>query len=458
MSPLSKSHRLQWTVIGGVIGLMWVLVGMVTWPVRSALQEQVLRREADSIAAVAILQRGLGAERYRALGIEPSAMETFEALLESAQLDGVVALQLYGADGQAERELPILAYVEALDEVKRVSQPAANLHPQGATVEGAGDALGDLAGPWLEVIVPLYEAESDSPQSWARYWIDGRRVAAEWGEIDRQLARIAGTSAVGGAVVLAVVLLWAFSRLQRQADDLARANRELLLHTKTAAIGAISSHLIHGLKNPLAGLEGFIAEAPDGAGSDDRSGVAWREAAETTRRVRRLVNEVLDVLREMSSAGDYFVPVGEVIEGALSRVEDLALAAEVKLTTVASGGDQEIAGNTAALAGLVIHNLLENAIEASTPGSEITIRVAGLSSTRCSIEITDTGAGLPGTVKSAAFAPVVSTKAGGAGLGLALSHQLARHAGGSLHVIRSDAGGTCFGLELPIGIAAIVKN
>jgi signal transduction histidine kinase len=348
--------------------------------------------------------------------------------------------------------------VDQLEEQKRVFQPTALLYLKGAVVHGAGEALGDIEGPWLEVIVPLFEGPSGVPQSWARYWIDGRRVEREWVAIDHHLGRIAGWSAGGGAVALALVLLWAFSRLHRQADDLARANRELLLHTKTAAIGAISAHLIHGLKNPLAGLEGFIAEAPGNEGGDGRSGVAWEEAAETTRRVRRLINEVLDVLRETAADGDYAVPVGELIDAAVSRVNERAVAAEVSITVVPAGQDQAITGNRAALASLVIHNLLENAIEASPSGGEVTLRVERVSGERFRIEISDTGRGLPTAVKQAGFAPVVSTKLGGAGLGLALSHQLARHAGGSLRVIQSDLNGSRFGLELPQESMSALKN
>ena len=62
--------------------------------------------------------------------------------------------------------------------------------------------------------------------------------------------------------------------------------------------------------------------------------------------------------------------------------------------------------------------------------------------------VCDGGAGLPETVRARLFQPCVSGKPGGSGLGLALSHQLAQQARGSLELERSDAAGTCFRLVL----------
>ena len=55
------------------------------------------------------------------------------------------------------------------------------------------------------------------------------------------------------------------NRLVRRAD-LARANEELVFAAKTGAVGAISAHLIHGLKNPLSGLEGYVSDRAAGGG------------------------------------------------------------------------------------------------------------------------------------------------------------------------------------------------
>ncbi len=443
--PLS-SRQVQWLAILAAALMLCGLVAVVAWPVRGELRDQVIQHEADAIAAVAQLQRELGVLRLRQLGIEPTADDIFEALLESSQLEGVVAIQSYTADGRAARELPLEAFVEELAVADRVAATVGRLHPAAEeSPSGAGLALGLAPGPWMEVIVPLPLATGEAP-GWARFWLDGRHLAGELAAVDRQWWWVTGGAGAVGALLLAAVLAWAFAQLRRQSDDLARTNRELLLHTKTAAIGAISSHLFHGLKNPLAGLAGFMDDAPTG-----QPGTAWEEAAATTRRLRAMVNDVLGVLQDEQDGADYTVPVAEVLEAARQRVQGAVDEAglSMALSIPDDGEGPAIDGRSAALAGLILGNLLDNAVAATPRGGQLMLRTQ-VEGGAVSIDVQDTGGGLPEPVRVAAFAPVRSTKPGGAGVGLSLSRQLARHAGGTLELVRSDAGGTCFRLTLPL--------
>ena len=147
---------------------------------------------------------------------------------------------------------------------------------------------GNESGPLLDIVVPLASSVFPAANSAvARYWVDGANVAREFTRLDRGLALQAGIAFAGGAALLAFVLAWAFSRLAEanrqlveQSLDLARANQELDFAAKTGALGAITAHLIHGLKNPLAGIEGFVAETAT-ISSDAMRGDACRTAIET---------------------------------------------------------------------------------------------------------------------------------------------------------------------------------
>jgi signal transduction histidine kinase len=63
--------------------------------------------------------------------------------------------------------------------------------------------------------------------------------------------------------------------------------------------------------------------------------------------------------------------------------------------------------------------------------------------------VQDQGTGLAESVRQVLFRPLRSSKPGGGGIGLAISHQLARHAGGSLELARSDGTGSVFRLVVP---------
>lgn len=457
MTPSNPNRRLSLAVILGSVTVLSGLIFGVALPVRSALHDQILRREAAALEAVVEIQRETGTQDIQALGIEPEAIDVFYALLESPRLDDLVAMQLFEAQGEVALVVPDAAFVEELSATQRATQPKARYHESSATAGGLGLAGEAADGPWLEVVVPVAIGDNESETVWARYWLDGRPVAAELAEVDQRLWWQVGLSILGGNLILVGGLGWTFRRLARQQEDLARANRELLLNSKTAAIGAISAHLMHGLKNPLAGLEGFIAAGESGQAEGVDEGEAWKAAAETTRRVRSLINGVMDVLRDESAGVDFAVPIKDVVVDTLAETRAEADAAGVEVILNVATTDEEVAGRSAALVRLALTNLLDNAITAVESGGNVTVGLAREGRNVC-IRIVDTGPGLPAKVRDAAFAPVVSTKSGGAGLGLALSHELLRHAGGELALESSDAQGTAFCLTVPLHVSAVTPS
>jgi signal transduction histidine kinase len=68
---------------------------------------------------------------------------------------------------------------------------------------------------------------------------------------------------------------------------------------------------------------------------------------------------------------------------------------------------------------------------------------------RVEIEVADDGPGIPGEVKPRLFDPFFSTKEGGTGLGLALTHQIVKDHGGDIRVASGPEGGAAFVVSLP---------
>lgn len=453
----SKPQRLLARVSVVTIAIFGALVAALTWRLRHELRDEVLRREAEAVHAVALMQLRLAEERggplEGAIGLE----QAFQAVLESSKLRGVVAVHVFAPGGELYAALPVWPAERRWSGATAVPQAPRATFRAEASLEGAlGLAVEPGAeptrAPLLEIVVPL-RVES-AALGVARYWTDGAPVGQEFARIDRRLAWQAGVAFLGGAVLIALVIAAAARRLaaanrllEEQRADLARANEELDFAAKTGALGAISAHLIHGLKNPLAGIEGFVAETATGA-PDALRGEACRTAVETTRRLRALVNEVTSVLRdEAAGEGDYPVPVGEVLHAVAQRAAAAAERAGIAVRTNVSG-DPQLSGRRANLVGLVLTNLVSNAIEAAPAGSAVFMESRPLDG-RVEFVVRDAGPGLPREVRQALFRPVRSTKVGGGGVGLAISHRLARHAGGELELICSDDSGTIFRLAVP---------
>jgi len=458
-------RRLPLAVTLVVLGVFAAFVAVVTLRLRGDLHRQVLAREAESLMAVVRLQQRLAEEEWMALGLTQPDEDRFSTLLLTTRLRGVVALRLYDPTGRLRSALPSISdAMLPLDDWTRLENGEAfarleRNQPVVDLIEGrdADPVSADRNSPAvLEVIVPLEEPLLHELGGAAQYLMDGEPTRAEFARIDRGLIQQGLLAVAGGGVLIAGLLVWAFSRLgeahrqlQGRSEDLARANQELIFAAKTSAVGAISAHLIHGLNNPLAGLEGFVRAGPTAVPDASGGGDAWQAAAETTRRLRAMVNEVVSVLRDETAGLDLSVTADELIESVQGRMQSDAARAGVGLK-IESMGAAVLNGRTANLAGLVLRNLVANAIEASGEGKTVTVNcVAGAAVVDFSVS--DEGPGLTDAVRQSLFQPLTSTKVGGGGIGLALSHQLARHAGGQLELVRSTAAGTVFRLSVPTG-------
>jgi signal transduction histidine kinase len=98
-------------------------------------------------------------------------------------------------------------------------------------------------------------------------------------------------------------------------------------------------------------------------------------------------------------------------------------------------------------------NIFQNALEAMGHGGEITIRIARRLSSGSAwilIEVSDTGPGMPDSVKGHVFDPFFTTKPTGSGLGLAICRSIVdAHRGTIRAENKPDASGTMITIELP---------
>jgi len=104
----------------------------------------------------------------------------------------------------------------------------------------------------------------------------------------------------------------------------------------------------------------------------------------------------------------------------------------------------------------VFLNIFLNAYQAMTNGGVLGI-VSSLvirdGVPYVSVEISDTGTGIPAQILEKIFTPFYTTKAQGTGLGLPICSKLVKLHNGNIRVSSSDATGTIFTIELPTGHA-----
>ena len=118
----------------------------------------------------------------------------------------------------------------------------------------------------------------------------------------------------------------------------------------------------------------------------------------------------------------------------------------------------EVSAERGSLEQVLVH-LVQNAIDASTPGAPVFVRVAS-EALHGVIEVTDSGTGMsPEFVRSRLFKPFDSTKQGGFGIGAYEARELVRAMQGRLDVESREGLGTRFTVRLPRADAAqLFKN
>ncbi|QNP41923.1 two-component system sensor histidine kinase NtrB [Lysobacter solisilvae (ex Woo and Kim 2020)] len=224
-----------------------------------------------------------------------------------------------------------------------------------------------------------------------------------------------------------------------------------------SALSAALKGLAHELRNPLAGLKGaaqLLARRIAAHSEDDRDS---RELVVLIESEVARLTALLDRLLSPTPARPH-EPLN--IHAVLERVLRLAEADAgwaVRLVRDYDPSLPELTGDADRLT-QAAWNLVRNAIEAGA--ANVTLRTRAEHGVRIGdeahplalrLEISDDGRGVPEELTERLFLPLVTGRAEGTGLGLALAQQVAREHGGSL-VYRSRPGHTVFTLLLPMPI------
>jgi len=242
---------------------------------RESIREHIIRRDANVLYSLWLehtfkepIDEGLA-------DLAETPADQLEAVLELTKLSplsGTLGIRLFDATGNFVTALPInvsdahLAPAD-LNELKNF-KPLSRFLPSVRLPDLSPAQLSDdlrTIRPLLEITVPLHPKAERRLLGIAQFLLEGESLAAELAALDRTLFAQMLMAAVGSSIIVGIVLGLAFYQLQRvnrllveRTTNLLKANQELTWAAKASAIGAVTSHLIHGLKNPLSGLQNFM--------------------------------------------------------------------------------------------------------------------------------------------------------------------------------------------------------
>ncbi|MCC6464836.1 MAG: ATP-binding protein [Planctomycetes bacterium] len=217
-----------------------------------------------------------------------------------------------------------------------------------------------------------------------------------------------------------------------------RLHKDLERQTRLAELAQFSAGMAHQIKNPLAALRGYVELLARSLHEPMQRQIADKLIAEIGA-LDRVVRDFLQFSRgahgsvEKLDLESALRPVGEAARASGGG----KVAVELKLPRL------EVEVDSTALRE-ALSNLAVNAAEAMAEnGGTLTIRAA-LKGKEVSVEVEDSGPGIPPEVGGRLFEPFVTGKADGTGLGLAIARRLLRDLGGDLVLVRTGPGGTMF--------------
>ncbi|MBI3202246.1 MAG: response regulator [Myxococcales bacterium] len=242
---------------------------------------------------------------------------------------------------------------------------------------------------------------------------------------------------------------------QRQHDQ-----SRLIVADRSASVGTMSAGVAHEINNPLAylllNLEYLIREIPAAGGDPAR----LSQLAERVHESRHGAERVGHILKELGSLSSRRrgrrsgVDLGEAVRRAVHAVEpDVAPRATVVVENL---GVPKVDADPNSLEQLFV-NVLSNAGQAFThdrpSDNRIVVRLSRGQDGGACVEVTDNGPGIAPELLNRIFDPFFTTKPTGTGLGLPISHAIARAFGGQITAHSEPGKGTTFRIVFPEGTA-----
>ncbi len=298
-------------------------------------------------------------------------------------------------------------------------------------------ALYGIFGP-LGLLFPLSQTGNSLPSS---FWFG---LIASIG-----LTLVAGTSILLVALTKEQAELRTTTALAAARDAAAAASDQ-----KTQFLARMS----HEIRTPLNGMLGLAQVLAN----DPHLGLRARMQAATLEQAGQhllaILNEGLDLARiesghlQLSPA-----PLGlrDFLGRTLAFVEGNAASKRIALTLRLSPNLPETVLADAVRLRQILLNLLNNALKFTPPGGSVTLEAGTFAAGTVRFLVTDTGPGVPASLRTHLFQPYARADSegppSGSGLGLAISARLARAMSGILtHMDGAGGVGSWFALQVPL--------
>lgn len=248
--------------------------------------------------------------------------------------------------------------------------------------------------------------------------------------------------------VVTVLASYLAERLRTTGGRLVQATARAEQAERLAALGRLAAGLAHEIRNPLGSIAGSIELLRTGGTLSEEDRKLCEIIERETARLNELVGDMLELSRPK-------VPAMEPMDLAATARDVVVLAGrsgrgtDVEVRYEGPSGEARVVADPAQMR-QVVWNLVRNAIQASSAGDVVVVALnrddaAG----GWILEVQDHGRGIPSEAQERLFDAFFTTRAHGAGIGLAVVKRIVDDHRFHIEVESHEGEGTTFRVRIP---------
>ena len=230
-----------------------------------------------------------------------------------------------------------------------------------------------------------------------------------------------------------------------QSEEVLRKNETLV------TLGLLAAEIAHEIRNPLTVIKLLHgALGVDFPPADPRR----RDLQVITEKIEQLegiVSRVLSFARAPSALHSHWT-LAEILDDTFVLLRAKLAQAGVELHYASPASTWRVDGNKGQLQQVIL-NLALNSLHAMPQGGRLTVACAETTSAHhpvVQIDLTDTGTGIPESIRPRIFESFLSGRTDGTGLGLAIARRIMQDHHGELALLHTSPGGTTMRITLPL--------
>lgn len=222
---------------------------------------------------------------------------------------------------------------------------------------------------------------------------------------------------------------------------------------KLSSIGLLAAGVAHEVNTPLTGVSSYTQMLLGMIPETDPKHALLQKMQRQTDRASNIVGNLLNFSRTGNAIELTEVDINKLLDDTLQLLEPQLRQSSVTVEKDYTPIPPRVFGNAGKLQ-QVFTNLILNARDAMFDGGTITLSTAVDNPDEVTIEVTDTGEGIPAENLGKIFDPFFTTKGvgNGTGLGLAVTYGIVQEHAGTIQAFSRNGRGASFRLVFPAAV------